>query len=158
MIGAKLDSAVGFWSSFCIGVSSIPLSVLRMLSKASHDNSSCSQSDGIEGAYGSTPVPRRQVTIYSSHPLARGGVDEEGGNVTPVKCGWEDVAFQTSRDLGEICEAKFLGILNWTLIGWIGLISAREWFFSKDVAPGQRQDGVFKRKDPLLTLLPVKKV
>ena len=62
MIGSRIDSAVGFWSSSCIGVSSIPLSTLGVLSKASHDKPSCSQSGGIVGAFGSTPVTRRQVT------------------------------------------------------------------------------------------------
>ena len=62
MIGARLDSVVGFWSSSCIGVSFIPLSMLRMLSKASHNKPSCSQSGGIVEAFGSTPVARRQVT------------------------------------------------------------------------------------------------
>ena len=61
MIGARLDSVVVFGSSSCIGISYIPLSVLRMLSKASHDNPSCSQSVGVVGAFGSTPVARRQV-------------------------------------------------------------------------------------------------
>ena len=44
MIGARLYSVVGFRRSSCIGVSSIPLSMLRVLSKASHDKPSCSQS------------------------------------------------------------------------------------------------------------------
>ena len=113
MIGARPDSAVGFWSSSCIGVSFIPLSMLRMLLKASHDKPSCSQSGGIVGAFSSTPVARRQETgYYSSHHPARGGVNEEGGNGAPVKSGWEDVAFQNSRDLGQIREVKFLGILE----------------------------------------------
>ena len=42
----------------------------------------------------------------------RGGVDEYGCNGTPVKCGGEDAAFQTSRDPGEIREVKFLNILE----------------------------------------------
>ena len=62
MIGARLDFLFGFWSSSCIGVSSIPLSVLGMSSKASQDNPSCYQSGGIVGAFGSIPVARRQVT------------------------------------------------------------------------------------------------
>ena len=66
----------------------------------------------------------------------RGGVDGEGGSGAPVKCGWEDVPFQTSRDLGEIYEVKFLGILELTHIGRMELISTRWRFFSKDVASG----------------------
>ena len=38
------------------------------------------------------------------------------------------------------------------------MISARWGFFSKDVASGQRDDGVSERKDPLFTLLPVQEV
>ena len=63
MIWSRLDSIVGFWGSSYIGVSSIPLSMLRMLSKASHDKPSCSKSRGIVGAFGSIPVAKRQVTI-----------------------------------------------------------------------------------------------
>ena len=39
-----------------------PPSVLRMLSKASNDNFSCSQTSGTVGAFGSTPVTMRHVT------------------------------------------------------------------------------------------------
>ena len=52
---------VGFESSSCVGVSPFSLSVLRMLSKASHNKSSSSQSGGVVGV-GSTPVGRRQLT------------------------------------------------------------------------------------------------
>ena len=62
MIGSRLGSVIGFWSSACIGVPSNPLSMLRMLSKASHYKPSCSQLGGIVGAFGSTPVARRQLT------------------------------------------------------------------------------------------------
>ena len=62
MIGARLDSVVELWSSSCVGVLSISLSMLRMLSKASHDKPSCSQSGEILGAFGSTPVARRHDT------------------------------------------------------------------------------------------------
>ena len=61
LTGVRPDPFVGFWSSSCIGVSSVVPSILRM-SKASHDSPSCFQSGGIEGALGSTPVARRQVT------------------------------------------------------------------------------------------------
>ena len=44
MIRATLDSVVGLWSTSCIGVSSIPLYVLWMLSKASYGNPSSFQS------------------------------------------------------------------------------------------------------------------
>ena len=40
----------------------LSLSVLRMLSKAPHDNPSCFQSGGTVGAFGSTVVARRRVT------------------------------------------------------------------------------------------------
>ena len=69
MIEVRLDAAVvGFWSSSCIGVSSIPPSLLRMLSKASHDNPSCSQSGGIVGAFGSILGAKRQVTTARTIP------------------------------------------------------------------------------------------
>ena len=62
MIGARVGFVVGFWGFSFIGVSSILLSVLRTLSKASRDNLSCSQAGGIVGAFDSIPVARRQVT------------------------------------------------------------------------------------------------
>ena len=52
MIGVRLDS-------------SVVSSVLRM-SKAAHDSPSCFQSGGIVGAFGSSPVVRRQVTGVES--------------------------------------------------------------------------------------------
>ena len=61
MTGVRLDSFVGFWSSSCIGVSSVVPSIFQM-SKAPHDSPSCSQSGGIGGAFGSTPVARKEVT------------------------------------------------------------------------------------------------
>ena len=60
MIGARLDSVVGFWSFSCIEVLSAIPSVLRT-SKVSHEFL-LSQSGGIVAAFGSTPVARRQVT------------------------------------------------------------------------------------------------
>ena len=84
-----------------------------MLSKASHDNLSCSQSGGIVGVL---------ACYYSSHHSDRGGVDEKGGNGAPFKYRLEDAAFQTSRDLGEIREMKFLGSLERTRIGWMPMV------------------------------------
>ena len=105
---------------------------LRVLLKASHDKPSYSQFGGTVEYFGCTPVVRRQVTTArTSHPE---GIDEEGGNGAPVNCGGERVAFQTSRDLGEIREMKFLGILEQALIGRMGLISAR-WRFSPRMWP-----------------------
>ena len=121
MVGARLDSSV------------VP-SVFRM-SKAAHDSPSRSQSGGIVGAFGSILEARRQVT--SSHHPARGGVDEKGGNGASVKCGWEGVVFQPSRDLGEVREVEFLCIFERSHVGRMRLISARWWFLSKDEASCQ---------------------
>ena len=74
---------------------------------------------------------------YRSHHPARGGVDETGGNGAPTKCGWEDVVFEPSRDLGEVREVEFLCIFEQSHVGRVGLISARWWFLSKDVASCQ---------------------
>ena len=109
MASLKHSLYVGLESSSCIGVSPFSLSMLRMLSKASHNKPSSSQSGGVVGAC-STPVGRRQLT--TARIIPPGGVDEYGGKSAPVKYGWEDVAFQTSRDLGEIREVKLLGILE----------------------------------------------
>ena len=89
-----------------------------MLSKSSRDNPSCFQSGGVVGAFGSTPVAWRQVTTARI-------IDEESGNDAPVKYGWGDVAFQTSRNLGELREVKFLGILEGTHSGRMGMISTQ---------------------------------
>ena len=62
MIGARLNSVVRFRGSSCIGVSSIPPSVMRILLQASHGSPSCSQSGEIVVAFDSTPVARRHVT------------------------------------------------------------------------------------------------
>ena len=51
----------------------------------------------------------RLVQLASSRPVWS---RREGGNGAPVKYGWEDVAFQTSRDLVGIREVKFLGTLE----------------------------------------------
>ena len=69
-------------------------------------------------AFGSTPVARGQVTTA---PI----IDEDSGNDAPVKYGWGDVAFQTSRNLGELREVKFLGILEGTDNGRMGMLSTQ---------------------------------
>ena len=118
MVRAGLDSSV------------VP-SVLWM-SKASHDSSSCSQSGGIVGAFGSIPVARKQVTAARTIPPR---VDEKGGNGAPIKCGWDDVVFKPSRDLGEVRKIGFLCIFERCHVGGVRLVSARWW--SKDVASCQ---------------------
>ena len=68
-IWSRLDFVVvGFWCCSCIGVPSVHLSLLGMLSKASHGKNSCSKSGGIVGAFGSTPAARRLVTTARSIP------------------------------------------------------------------------------------------
>ena len=91
-IWSRLDFVVvGFWCSSYIGVSSVHLSLLRMLSKASHGNNFCSKSGGIVGAFGSTPVARRLVITARSIPPRM--KPTRIVNDAPVKCGWEDVSF-----------------------------------------------------------------
>ena len=113
----------------------------------------------------SPPVPSpveytrgKETGYYSSHYLARGGVDEESGNGAPVKCGWEDVAFQTRRNLDEIREVNVPGYprVNVHRTDEVDIRSVV--VFSKDVASGQRQNGVFERDDPRFTLPHVQEV
>ena len=79
----------------------------------------------------------KETGYYRSHHPTRGGVDGKGGNGAPIKCGWEDVVFEPSRDLGEVSEVEFLCIFERSHVGRVRLISARWWFLSKDVASCQ---------------------
>ena len=59
------------------------------------------------GGFGSILVEKdRLLQLAPSRP---GGVDEQGGNGAPVKCGWEDVAFKPIHDVDK--TRKFLSIL-----------------------------------------------
>ena len=51
----------------------------------------------------------RSLQLTSSHP---GRSQREDDNGAPGKCEVEDVAFKTSRNLGEIREVKLLGIFE----------------------------------------------
>ena len=109
------------------------VSSVWLTSNASHDSPSCSQSGGVVGVFGSDPRGE-ETSYYHSHHPAWGGIDEKGGNGASVECGWENVVFEPSRDLGEVREVEFLCIFERVHVGRVRLIPARWWFLSKDVA------------------------
>ena len=65
------------------------------------------------GLWGPSAVfPWQGDTLLPLVSFRLGRVDEKGGNGAPTKCGWEDVVFASSRDLGEVLEVGFLCIFE----------------------------------------------